>query len=69
MWNNEYLLVGCDDKKIKLIDLNNGKIIKEMEGHNDKVLSLKIIFHPIYEKCLISQGADFEPIKLWISKN
>ena len=47
MWNNEYLLVGCDGKKIKLIDFNNGKIIKEIEGHNDKVLSLKLIFHPI----------------------
>ena len=69
MWNNEYLLVGCDDKAIKLINLNNGKIIKEIEGHNNKVLSLKIIFHPLYEKCLISQGAEFEPIKLWIIKN
>jgi WD40 repeat protein len=69
MRNNEYLLVGCDEKKIKLINLNNGEIIKEIEGHNNKVLSLKIIFHPIYEKCLISQGADFEPIKLWIIKS
>ena len=69
MWDNEYLLVGCDDKTIKLINLNNGEIIKELEGHNDKVLSLKIIFHPKYEKCLISQGAEFEPIKLWIIKN
>ena len=69
MWDNEYLLVGCDDKTIKLINLNNGEIIKEMEGHNNKVLSLKIINHPIYGKCLLSQGADFEPIKLWIIKN
>ena len=69
MWDNEYLLVGCDDKTIKLINLNNGEIIKELEGHNDKVLSLKILFHPKYEKCLISQGAEFEPIKLWIIKN
>ena len=68
MWDNEYLLVGCDDKTIKLINLNNGEIIKEMEGHNNKVLSLKIINHPIYGKCLLSQGADFEPIKLWIIK-
>ena len=69
MWDNEYLLVGCDDKTIKLINLNNGEIIKEIEGHNNKVLSLKIINHPIYGKCLLSQGADFEPIKLWIIKS
>ena len=68
MWDNEYLLAACDEKKIKIINLNNGEIIKEIEGHNDKVLSLKIVDHPIYEKCLISQGADFEPIKLWIIK-
>ena len=68
MWDNEYLLVGCDDKTIKLINLNNGEIIKEIEGHNNKVISLKIIIHSIYGKCLLSQGADFEPIKLWIIK-
>ena len=68
MWDNEYLLVVCDDKTIKIINLNNGEIIKEIEGYNDKVISLKIIKHPIYGKCLLSQGAKFEPIKLWIIK-
>ena len=66
MWDNEYLLVGCDDKTIKIINLNNGEIIEEIRGHNDKVISLKIINHPIYGKCLLSQGTYFEPIKLWI---
>ena len=68
LWNNEYLFVGCDDKTIKLIELNKGKIIKELVGHNDKVLSIKSIIHPKYGKCLISQGSMNDSIKLWIIK-
>ncbi len=56
-------------QKNKINSFNIGKITKEIEGHNDKVLSLELIFHPIYEKCLISQGPYFKPIKLWITKN
>ena len=41
MWNNEYIFVGCNDKTIKLIELNNGKIINELRGHNDYVISIK----------------------------
>ena len=67
LWNNVYIFVGCDNT-IKLIDLNNGEIIKELKGHNNKVLSIKSIIHPKYGKCLISQGADNDPIKLWIIK-
>ena len=66
MRNNEYIFVGCDDKTIKLIELKYGKIIKELKGHNNKVLSIKSIIHPKYGKCLISKGAYNEPIKLWI---
>ena len=66
IWNSEYLFVGCDDKTIKLIELNNGKIIKELKGHMDKVLSIKTIIHPKYGKCLISSSADDDDkIKLW----
>ena len=65
IWNNEYLFVGCDDKTIKLIELNNGKIIKELKGHMSKVLSIKTIIHPKYGKCLISNSVDDNNIKLW----
>ena len=66
MWNNEYIFVGCDDKTIKIIELKNGKIINELKGHNNKVLSIKSIIHPKYGKCIISQGADDNSIKIWI---
>ena len=69
MWNNEYIFIGCDDKTIKLIELKNGIIIKELKGHKKEVISIKTIIHPKYGKCLISQGAENDSIKLWINKN
>ena len=68
LWQNEYLFVGCYDKTIKLIQLNNGKIIKSLSHHNKKVLTIKKIYHPEYGECLISQGLD-QKIKLWINKS
>ena len=68
MWNNDYIFVGSNDKTIKLIELNNGNIIKELKGHDGVVFSIKTIIHNKYGKCLISQGSD-DIIKLWIIKN
>ena len=65
MWNKEYIFVGCDDKTIKPIQLNNGTIIKELLGHINKVLSIKKFIHPKYGKCIISQAYN-DSIKLWI---
>ena len=46
LWDNEYLFVGCDDNKaIMIIEYNNGKIIKELVSHKNKVLSIKKIDH------------------------
>ena len=69
LWNEEYIFVGCEDQSIKLINLNNGEIIKELKCHKNKVLTIKSILHPKYGKCLISQGADDANIKLWIIKS
>ena len=41
LWNKDYLFVGCDDKNIKLIDLNKGTVIKDLIGHNKSVHLLK----------------------------
>ena len=69
MWNNDYIFIGCDDKTIKLIELEKGIIIKELKGHNNTVISIKAINLPNYGKCLISQGATNDNIKLWIVDN
>jgi len=65
LWNEKYLFVGCEDTKIKLIDLKNGKIINELTGHSKDVITIKLINHPKYGKCLISQGLEEDQIKLW----
>ena len=66
LWNKEYLFVGCEDKEIKLIDLENGKIINKLKGHSDSVLTIKKVKHPEYGECLLSQGNEKDQIKLWI---
>ena len=66
LWKEDYLFVGCSDKSIKLINLNTKKVIKELKGHRDRILSIKKIIHPKYGECLITQDADKSQIKLWI---
>ena len=66
LWNNEYLFVGCGDKTIKLLELKKGIIIKDLVGHNNEVITIKKLNHPIFGECLISQGIDNDKIKIWI---
>ena len=69
LWNSKYLFIGCHDKTIKLIDLKNGKVIKNLVGHNNEVLTVKKIIHPKYGECLISESYLQDQLKLWINKN
>jgi len=65
LWNNDYVLAGGNDKKIKIIDLNKNIIIKDLNGHNNDVITLKKINHPQYGECLISQGYKDDGIRIW----
>ena len=69
LWNKDYLFVGCEDKTIKLIELKSGKNIKNLIGHNNRVITIKKIILPKYGECLISQGYNNDQIKLWINKS
>ena len=62
LWNKDYLFVGCF-KLIKLIDIKNGMIIKTLNKHEQEVVTIKKITHPIYGECLISHGIN--DIILW----
>ena len=64
----KFLLVGCDDNTIKVIDLKNEIVLKDLTGHNHRVITIQTIFHPKYGDCIISQGWANEPIKIWINK-
>lgn len=65
LWNDEYVFVGCDNKLIKLVNLKNGEVIFDIISHNNYILDIKIINHPKYGYCLISQGYNDDQIKLW----
>ena len=67
LWNDDYLFVGCGDKTIKLVDFKKERIINNIVGNKNKILSLKILFHPKYGKCLVSQGYEKEQIKLYVN--
>ena len=69
LWNSQYLFVGGEEKVIKLIDINDGISIKNFNGHNKAISTVKKIILPQYGECLISQGLRDDQIKLWINKN
>ena len=69
LWDEKYLFVGCWKETIKLIDLDNRKIIKDLKVNTENIrniISIKKIIHPKYGECLISQGIFNSQIKLWI---
>ena len=68
VWNDSYLFVGCSDKTIKLMELKDGFIAKNLKGHNNSVLTIKKLKHPKYGECLLSQGYNEDQIRLWILK-
>ena len=69
LWNNEYICISYEDETIKIVELKNGKIIKELKNHNKNVLYIEKIIHPIFGECLISQGWRNDCIKLWGNVN
>ena len=69
LWNDDNIIVGCGNYSIIIIDINREKIIRELIKHNNSVLTVKIINHPTFGKCLLSQGYVYDGIKLWINRN
>ena len=65
LWNDNTLLIGCQDKEIKILDLQNNEIIKSLTGHNNYVITIKKVNHINYGDCLISHGFEKDQIKLW----
>jgi hypothetical protein len=69
LWDKDHLFVGCYDKTIKYINLECKNIIQSLIGHNNYVISVKKIDHPLYGKCIISQGWKNDQIKIWSFKD
>ena len=67
LWENDNLFVGCKEN-LKLVNLNNGKIIISLKGHYTNISTIKKINHPLNGKCLLSQGWLKDQIKIWKDK-
>jgi WD40 repeat protein len=68
LWDENYLLVGCENTTIKLIDLKKGLIAKNFAGHEKQVITIKKINHNIYGQCLVTQGFGNDKIKLLLNE-
>ena len=69
LWNNKYLLVGCEEKTIKVLDLEKKIINNYIKGHNKYIISIRKMNLKKYGECLITQEAGNGSIKLWICEN
>ena len=67
IWDENNIIIGIKNKGIKIIKLNNGKIINIINEKNNIIYSAKAINHPKYGKSLITQGIFCEQIRLWIN--
>ena len=68
LWNKDFLLVGCTDKIVRLINLKSGNVEKSLSGHNGKIITLKKLYLPKYGECLMTQALKDDGIKLWVNK-
>lgn len=69
LWSYKYLFVSAEDKKVKLIDLENNVEIDNLKV-NDLLCTLKKIESKKLGECLIFQGKVYNAqIKLWRNEN
>ena len=61
--------MGSGDNNIKLLDIKNGEIIKNIIGSNNWVCTINNIYLENYGNCIVSQGIKDDQIKIWQIKN
>ncbi len=65
LWNENYIFVGSNDKKILLIDLNNGNILDNLKC-NEVACTIKKINSYKFGECLLFMGKSYNgKIKMW----
>ena len=69
-WSNKYIIVAdSNNNSFCVIDVKDGKIISEIGGqHEDCIIGVKTILHPIYGEALLSND-DEGKIKLWVNED
>ena len=64
LWDKQYAISTGKNKQVKVIDLNEGKVIRSLEVHTKDTLSVQKINLAKYGDCLITHGLD-KCLKLW----
>ena len=69
LWDKNFLFVGSNDKKIKIIDLENGSKIDSIRCNNT-ISTIKKVNHPIYGECLLFVAKSNDGfIQMWKNEN
>ena len=69
LWGKDYALAACKYKIIKLVNLKEGIIERNLKGHNSGIFTIKKITHPEFGECLLSQGYEEDQIKFWVNQD
>ena len=64
LWNEDYLLIGCANNNVKMIELNNKLNIRDLVDIHD-VITIKTIKYHKYREYIISQGNYNTGIQMW----
>ena len=65
LWDKQYLISTGKNKEIKIIDLNDGKVIRSLVGvHNKVTISVQKVSLSKYGDCIITHSLD-KSLKLW----
>ena len=70
LYDENFIFVGCYDHTMKLVDIENEKVVKTFKGHKDWVCTINKVSHKKYGECIISAGlGKKEMIKIWKINN
>ena len=67
-WNEQYIACTGRDKKIKIADIKEAKIVRLITGHEKETISVQKVNIPKYGDCLVSHGKDGF-LKVWSFNN
>ena len=69
LWNENYIFVGCDDNNIKLVEIREGIVENNIEGHINQVITIKKVLNFNGDNYLVTQNKDISSLKLWKIEN
>ncbi len=67
-WNEQYIACTGRDKKIKIVDIKEAKIVRLITGHEKETISVQKVNIPKYGDCLVTHGKDGF-LKVWSFNN